>query len=271
MRLAAFALVLLTGPVAATAAQLDEAAPGLTGVTYFDLVKLLIPDLAPDGRGGASGSLPLPRRTLEAAAARSPNPVIATPRAITPLELPPADKMVAFVLELAPAQGPEDASDVLVLVDSQRELRLLDAIELNDETTAAPKIAVSGDLGERAPLLEFTSERAIAGGRLATTALAFVHDGHFTLLAQFTALNEAGCGFRRAQTAEVKTVGAANPYRSAQVRVVDRVAAAEGCKDKPKLRPGEKTYATTWEWSRAAQRFQPSNSDMTLLERDNKR
>ena len=270
-RLAAGALVLLAGLAAAGAAEINDPAPGLAGVTYFDLVKLLIPDLAPVGRGGASGSLLLPRRGLETAAPRSQNLVIAAPRAILPLDLPASGKQLALIVELAPAQGPDDTTAILMLVDLQRDLHLLDAIQLNDETTPAPKIAVAGELAERAPLLEFTSERAFAGGRIAATELAFIRDGHFAPLAQFSTLSEAGCGFRRSQSADIKLTGTASPYRAAQVRIVDRIAAAEGCKDKPKLRPGDKTYVTTYAWSRAAQRFTPSNSDMALLERDNRR
>jgi len=270
-RLAAGALALLASFAGAGAAEIGDPAPGLAGVTYFDLVKLLIPDLAPDGRGGASGSLLLPRRSLDMPGAKSQNPVIAAPRAISPLDLPASGRQLAFVVELAPAQGADDTSAILELVDVQREIRLLDAVQLNDETSNPPKIAVLGELAERAPLLALTSERTAAGGRIATTELAFVRDGRFAPLGGFSTLSESGCGFRRSQSAEIRPTGTPSPYRAVEVRIVNRVAAAEGCRDKPKLRPGEKSYATTFVWSRAAQRFQPSNSDLVLLERDNRR
>ena len=259
------ALLWLAAGRMAAAASLTDTVPGHAGVRFFDLMKLVIPDLAPDGRGGV-GSRTVPFKAADGKDAGADPPATITLDTVDVMAIPGQPDRVILLADLGPSEGNVADAVVLALFALAPAPRLLDVAEVGLDryvSFGAPRPAL---LAPGAPLILIDNTHSDADENFTHTEAIFVRGSRFFLITDLYTLNDYGCTFRRDQDAAFSTLADAGPYRAVHVRVRQTITLThDACNDEKPPRAGVTTYQATWRWDEKQAAFVTHSPDLARL------
>lgn len=275
LRVVLAALMLLMGAVGGAVAQpalLPEAADALpagAGGTYLDLLQLLMPGIAVNGRTYSGGRQPAGIRHLEGGgeddvglAPTGPLGLIAVP-----LRSGGMDR-IALLVDFGSTEYTLDFA-ILALFDVEGEPRLLDAADIasGQWTSFMDPVRLSVSAGDDLLVTQSTHHNSSQG--YATASLILVRDDRFELVDTIGSFSDKDCAYERSQDLTVEQ-GSGEPVADIVARVTElTVLTAEDCNGRAGPEPGSRTITVTYRWDSAAQRYMPDSDAFAQLAREN--
>jgi hypothetical protein len=245
-------------------------------VTYFDLVKQIVPDL--DGlpvHGEPTAHTIVPYRHIEGDDAKT---VPAGPVAIqllTALTIKADGKSrLALLADLGPSDGAVAEFALLALFDMTDQPKLLDLVEVGTDrlTGFAGKPL---PLGDGADLVTIDSDHFNSNEDFVGTEFIFARNNRFQLAGSLFTFDVRLCASRCSQEPVITT--AADPgrrYRRILVAVNESVTLEPdrtGCSGEKIPRPFWRTYHAIYRWNAARKDFEITSGDLQKLDRENKK
>ena len=236
-------------PATAERFELGQPVPGQAGKTWFDAVKLVVPDLIWQG-DNATGATSIPLRSVD-----SNDNELASPEAefivhgvdVEPL-LAEGRALTLVSFGLGPAAG--WAAEIEALAVFDENLALLDAINIGqDKLNEIRGTPIRISAADEAVLTY--SEHFNSNQTYGLYALLMVKDGKFQTIDIVGTLGDRWCGHERTQALAVSSQDAGIGYWPITVTVtaVQKATADKDCGDEVRQPGFERTYATTYNWS----------------------
>jgi hypothetical protein len=273
MRFAAYffaASLCACGSSSAPAADLFATVPGHAGLTYFALMKRLVPDLKRDGQGGASGHEVVPFEHLLGKDLKGDPPETIALSSVDVMTIPDDPTRIVLLADLGPSEGFVADAQLLALFALEPAPKLLDVAEVGTDRFTGFRTGPALMLAPRAPLILIVNENNDAGVSYDQIAMIFVRDDRFRLIDSVTAFSQATCSHRRTQVPSFETLVDAGPYSAIRVTVAERVVAThEDCGDDKAPRPHVATYQGTYRWDEKRQNFATPSTQLKRLAAEN--
>jgi hypothetical protein len=268
------ALLWLGGAPAAGAAGLDTAIPGHPGVTAFDLMKLVVTDLALDGDGGAAGHTTVPFAHIQGKdqTGAPPETINLDGSKLDLMPIPGDPSRILLLADLGPKDGFVADAQALALIALAPTPRLLDVVEVGmDRVTVFGQKAKPLMLAPRVPLILIESGHNDSDQDFTTIEMMFIRGDRFQWIGDFTTLDEEVCDYKRLEPWYVSALPDVGPYPALHVSVVERVTltGGNGCGDRTAPRPRVTSYQANYRWDARAQRFLTPSTEMHRLAKEN--
>jgi hypothetical protein len=256
------------GLAAASAAEVAfpapvDAVPGTNGVTYLDLLREIVPDLA-EADGVYRGKTVMPLRHVAGPDRQAEPPQEPTVADFSVLPLAGSGRILLLV-DLGMAKDAAEGYAVLALFDPAGKPRLVDAADVAfDRTTWFLEPVMLGlDDGRLAVLtmsMHSNSDQAYV-----TTAIVLVGDRLELIDSVFT-FDEAVCAYERTQRLAIETrPDGAGPAAIAATVVDTTTPTGADCGEDAVPQPASATVAVTWRWDEAAKRYRPDSDALEKL------
>ena len=246
--------------------KLEDNIPGHTDVTYLDLAKLIVPDLAKVA-DGYQGHAVVDVRHIDGPDSREepPETIVNPSLASVPIRVGGRDRLLVLV-DLG---GSEDAvADfaVLALYDLSAKPHLLDAADIgyDRDTYFRDPALLAVTEGSDAILTMSTHFNSSQG--YVTTALILPRNDRLELIDTVLTFDEKACAFERAQ-ASVFRVLAASPDHFAPIEATVTETTTPGEQDCGSEVPEAATrrITVTYRWDDAASRYVPDSDAFDRL------
>jgi hypothetical protein len=274
--LSVVALFWLGGATGVGAAGLDAAIPGHPGVTAFDLMKLVVTDLALDDDGGAVGHVTVPFAHIQGKdqAGAPPETINLDGSKLDTMAIPGDPSRILVLVDLGPQDGFVADAELLALIALAPAPKLLDVVEVGmDRVTVFAEKAKPVMLAPRSPLILIESGHDDSDQDFTTIEMMFIRNDRFQWIGGFSTLDEQVCGYKRLEPWFVWPLPGAGPYPALHVSVVERVTrtGANGCGDQVAPRPRVTRYQANYRWDARAQRFVTRSTEMQQLAKENEK
>ena len=268
------ALLLALAPAARAADDLSNPVAGHPGFTQFDLLKLVVTDLAHDADGSVGGKTVVPFVHLEGkdALVDLPDPLKVVSIEVVPMPGDPSREIM--LADFGQSEGFVADGELMMLFSLDPKPRLLDVVQVGSDRFVAWVKPVEM-LAKDAPLLVIESEHDNSNQAYLSTAMATVRGDKFIWIDSIFTFNEHYCGWQRMQTPAIKphpVKGSA--YAAIDVRAVEETSRIEGdeCGDDKIPKPSKRVFDTLYVWNLAKKTFTPNNKSIeTLSKEDQKR
>ena len=255
----------------ASGADLSDPVPGHPGFTQFDLLKLVVTDLARGDDGSASGTKTVPFVHIEGKDSGIDLPGDLTVVSIEVMPMPGDPSREIMLADFGPSEGFVANAELMALFSLDSKPRLLDVTEVGSDRFVAwhnPPDMLAHD----APLLLIESEHDNSNESYLSTAMVTVRGDKFHWIDSVFTFSDSLCSFQDFQQPTFKprpTKGSA--YASIDVRVVEesKLTGEDGCNDELKPSKSHKrVYETLYRWDPAKRDFKPSNKVLERLQKE---
>jgi hypothetical protein len=250
--------------------ELSSAVPGHQDITYFDLAKMVVPDLTAGDDGFYKGSAPIEMRDiLGGDDGGSPPETINLPNAaVLPIKSGGKDRLT-MLFDLGQAQDSAEGFAVLALYDLTGKPKLLDAVNVGTDQSSyfrdPGKLAVSpGDDVLVTMSTHFNSNQGYVG-----TILILVRNDRFEPIDQISTFDENVCAYKRTQDLSFRTPGGEKPYAAIKVTVTDATKpSGESCEE-PAPKAVSHDISVTYHWDKARSRYVRNSDAFEKLSAEN--
>lgn len=256
------------GLAAASAAEVAFPAPGDTvpgaqAVTYLDLLREIVPDLA-EADGVYRGKTVVPLRHIAGPDRQAEPPQEPTVADFSVLPLAGSGRILLLV-DLGMAEDAAEGYAVLALFDPAGKPRLVDAADVAFDRTTWFLEPVMLDLGDGRLAVLTMSMHSNSDQAYVTTAIVLVGDRLELVDSVFT-FDETACAYERTQRLALETrPDGAGPAAIAATVVDTTALTGADCGDDPVPQPASATVAVTWRWDEAAKRYRPDSDALEKL------
>jgi hypothetical protein len=254
---------------------------GHPSVTYFDLVRQIVPDLdSPPAQTLSQPAAPtahtiVPYRHIEGENAKTDPAGPVAIQLLSRFEVRADGKpRLALLADLGPSDEAVAEFTLLALFDMTDRPKLLDVVEVGTDrfTGFAGKPL---PLGHGSDLITIVSDHFNSNEDFVATELLFVRNDRFRLIGSIFTFNVRLCASRRTQSPAIAThADAGGGYHEIQVAVheaVTREPDRTGCSGEKIPRPFKRTYQATYRWSKSRGKFEAIAGDLQKLDRENKK
>ena len=252
--------------------ELNSAVPGHRDVTYFDLAKMIVPDLKAGDDGFYKGSAPIEvRDILGGDNGGSPPETINLPNAAVLAIKAGGKDRLAMLYDLGQAQDSAEGFAVLALYDLTGKPRLLDAVNVAvDRSTSfrePGKVSIAdGDDAVVTTSTHFNSNQGYAG-----TMLIMMRKDRFQLIDAIYTFDENYCAYRRTQNLAFRSLGGHKPFAPIKATVTDAtVPSKESCDEAPPKATSH-DISVTYRWDRAKSRYVRNSDAFEKLSAENEK
>lgn len=250
--------------------ELNSPIPGHQDITYFDLAKMIVPDLKAGDDGFYKGSAPIEMRDiLGGNDGGSPPETVNLPNAAVIAVKAGGKDRLAMLLDLGQAQDSAEGFAVLALYDLTDKPKLLDAVNVGTDQSSyfrdPGKLAISPDDDALITMsTHFNSNQGYVG-----TILILVRNDRFEPIDQINTFDENVCAYRRTQDLSFQTRGGERPYGSIEVTVTDATKpSGESCEEEaPKA--VSQDISVTYRWDDKASRYVRDSDAFEKLSAEN--
>lgn len=279
MNLLRLVLALVLLPLLSTAAgaqavsfpELDSSLPGRKDVSYLDLARMVVPDLAKKD-GFYVGSAPIKMRDIAAADNDTlpPETVSFLNAAVLAVKADGKDRL-AMLFDLGQAADTADGYAALALYDISGKPTLLDVTNVaGDRWTSfvePGKLRLSdGDDALVTMSMHLNSEQ-----NYVSMPLIMVRNDRFELIDMIGTFNENLCAYRRTQDPAFQAVADGQPYAAIKVTVTDAtVPNDQSCDDAPP-KAASQEISVTYHWDAKASRYVADSDAFKKLAADNEK
>ncbi|TJV69601.1 MAG: hypothetical protein E5X76_23585 [Mesorhizobium sp.] len=252
--------------------ELGSTVSGHQDVTYFDLAKMIVPDLQAGDDGFYKGSAPIEMRDiLGGNDGGSPPETINLPNAAVLAIKAGGKERLTMLLDLGQAQDSAEGFAVLALYDLTGKPRLLDAVNVGtDQSTYfrdPGKLAIGpGDDALITMSTHFNSNQGYVG-----TILILVRNDRFEPIDQINTFDENVCAYKRTQDLSFQTRGSEKPYAAIRVTVTDATkASGESCEE-PAPKAVSHDISVTYHWNKKTSRYAADSDAFKRLSAENEK
>lgn len=262
-------------PASAQASVVDlaDGVPGQKNLTYFDLLRLVVPDLSRSGKDGASGHKTVAFTHIEGKDARVEPPETMTLASVVMLPIPGETDRILLLADLGQPEDAAASASLLMLFALTPQPRLLDVTEVGTDRFTGLRDGALQMLAPGTPLLLIDSSHFNSNQNYNSTEMIFIRQDHFALIESVFTFHDSSCSYDRTQVPEFTLLPSRGPFQAVQVRVRETVELTEqDCGDeKPPLAKVTR-YEAIYRWDAARQRFVTSSDALQrLLDADKKR
>jgi hypothetical protein len=255
------ALAILAFAVAPARAEMPiEDVPGHPGVSYADLMKQAMPDLALRDDGAWAGTIPGKDGGDFAFAS------------ISALKVREAGK--TRLLLLTDSEASEDFTEILaVFDDAPATPRLLDTEDVGNDRLVSFGAATM-PLAEGTDLFFVENQHSNSDQSYLDTAAMFLADGKLKLAAEVFTFSEALCAYETTQTPAFKTVAEKDAkYRAVVVSVAVKTTLSdlECSGDAKRPKPGTRVWRDTYRWDAAKREYRATTHALDRLAKENEK
>ncbi len=244
--------------------DLADGVKGHDGITYLDLARAIVPDLAA-AKGGYFGGAPAALRQIDgfgwsdgASGQAGPVSLMALP-----YRTGGRDRLAALI-KLGPGGG-----TALALYDLSSAPKLLDALDIAlDRFTgfAGPgRLAI----GSGTDVLLVDGRHFNSSQGYAATTLLTVEGDRIVPVDTIYTLDERGCNYRRTQQLSFSAAPDAGGHAPILAEVVDAVEATDEQCNEPPPEPSSSIIGVTYRWDGA--RYKPDSDAFTRLAEENEK
>ena len=266
-------LWLWTAPGRADLVKPGDPVAGHAGLTYFDLMKMVVTDLTPQDVGDeGSARRIVDYRHIEGKDAKT---VPAGPVAIKylePLVLHGDGKTrLALMADLGPSDEAVAEFVLLALFDLHGKPKLLDVVEVGtDRLTGFSDIPLL-PLGHGSDLIRLSSDHFNSDEDYVNTELIFVRNGRFRLVDAVYTYNVRMCTYQLTEWPAVKTMAdRGRRYRRIKITIPEKVALQhEDCGDEQAPQPFVRTFHAAYRWNAHRRAFVTTSSNLDKLAEEN--
>ncbi|RWO74666.1 MAG: hypothetical protein EOS17_02425 [Mesorhizobium sp.] len=250
--------------------ELGSALPGRTDVTYLDLARMVIPDLAADKDCFYRGGLPIEMRHIEGPDSGGSPPETSgfSNAAVLAIKAGGKDRL-AMLFDLGDSPDSAEGYAVLALYDITAKPKLLDAVNVAlDRGTyfhEPGRLSVSAN----DDVLITMSAHFNSSQNYVITPLIMIRDDKFEPIDMIYTFDENLCAYSRKQDVTLQTVGDGQPYAAIKVTVTDStVLNGESCDDTPP-RPESHEISVTYHWDKKTSRYTKDSDALDKLAGEN--
>jgi hypothetical protein len=251
------AAAMLACPAAALAApdlpEVTDGVPGHPGVTYLDLLRQAIPDLAMNAADKrVEGHLKSLRHIFgKQSEGALPDPLVADFLEVRHIKAGGRPRL-AVLVDLGQSDESAQSTTLLALYDDAPKPRLLDAIDVGvDKDTGFNENPSQIALGPGDDALVVQSGHGNSNQSYQARLVIYVRGDRFRLIDDVFVLSDNACGYQRDET-PVFTTKPAAPYATLEVTVTEALKhLGEDCGDEAAPAPYVHTYRATYSWDAA--------------------
>jgi hypothetical protein len=272
-------LIFALGAPAGAAAQVEVGArvPGSADLTYADLLKQVVPDLAL-ADGEATGTQVQPLRHIAQGFGGDPPANVAI-RTVHTLALEAEGRRRLLVLaHLGASEDRVEETVVLALFDQEPSPKLLDAVDVGMDRFTSLGQPPLLRIGPKDEAIVTTSSHHNSHQSYRTTALLAVQGGRFKLIDTFSTLGDRVCKGRDELRNSQTLSFAAEPskgerYHAIRATVIEgETVKAGACGGKEgRARASSRRWSASYRWSEAGQAFVRSSDALKNLEARNEK
>jgi hypothetical protein len=260
----------------ALAVDLDENVPGHAGLTYFDLAKLLVTDLAPGAEGaGAVGHAVVPFTHIEGRTqtGEPPETINLNSTDVEAMDIPGDPSRILLLVDLGQQEGFVAHAELLGLISLTTAPKLIDVVEVGmAESTAFGQKTKPIMLAARTPLILIANEHDNSDESFVTTEMIFVRADRFQLIGAFATFDEKQCAYTRSEDPSLAIFADRGAYPALHVAVRARIdpTGVEGCGEQEKAPRARTTnYQAVYRWDSQARRFVTRSAQLKMLAGEN--
>jgi hypothetical protein len=255
--------------------EAHDAVPGHPGVTYLDLLRQVIPNLADNAANhDVEGQLEEPVRNLGGKAFEgvAPDPVVVGLIEDVRFKAGGKDR-IAIMADLGPDPDRAYNAALLALYDDAAKPKLLDFADVGlDREVSFSFPGRKLALGPGDDALITYSEHSNSGQGYQSRLLVFVRNGRLRLIGYLFLLWDQGCGWTREETPTWSTrPDPGSPYPEIDVAVSEVLTSEDvGCDQKPP-RAYSRTWRGSWRWNAAKRDWVAGPGDLRKLDKLNQK
>ncbi|MDX8498341.1 hypothetical protein RFM99_07905 [Mesorhizobium sp. VK4C] len=251
--------------------ELSSPVPGHQDITYLDLAKMVVPDLAAGDDGFYKGSAPIEmRHIIDGDEGGLPPESINLPNAaVLPIKTGGKDRLT-MLFDLGQAQDSAEGFAVLALYDLTGKPRLLDAVNVATDRNSyfrdPGKLALGpGDDALITMSMHFNSSQGYV-----STILILVRDDRFEPIDRIDTFDENVCTYKRTQDLTFQTQGD-EPYAAIKVTVTDATApSGESCEEAAP-QAASHDISVTYHWDASKSRYVADSDAFEKLSAENEK
>jgi hypothetical protein len=264
-------LIALAAAGGAAADEVSDPVPGRPDLSYFHLMRLVVPDLRGGRYGSASGHRMVAFRHIAGSDAFTPPPNLIVLGNLEAMPVPGRRDRLVVLADLGPSEGAETEVQVLALFRVGGAPRLLDVVEVGSDRVVGLRDRTPAMLGPGAPLILVSSARDSASQGSDATDMVFIDHDRFRRIGSVATFGDQGCAYRRVQEPAFSVLRSPGAYRTVAVRVREEVtrtradcAAAESAP-----RAGVRILQGRYVWDARRRRYVAHDAELTRLAREN--
>ncbi|PBC01210.1 hypothetical protein [Mesorhizobium sp. WSM3860] len=274
----ALALVLLSWLRVSAAAQdvsfpdLGSAVPGHKDVTYLDLARMVIPDLAPNADGFYHGGLPIEMRHIEGPdSGGSPPETSSLPNAAVLAIKAGGKDRFTMLFDLGDSADSAEGYAVLALYDLTGKPALLDAVNVAVDRSTYFREPNKLSVGAGDDILVTMSTHFNSSQSYVITPLIMVRNDKFELIDMIYTFDERLCAYSRKQDIALRAIAGGQAHAAIKATVTDAtVPSEESCEDAPP-KASSKDISVTYHWNKKASRYVAGSDALKRLSAENEK
>jgi hypothetical protein len=244
--------------------------PGHPRISYFDLLKQVVPDLTVE-KGTATGRKIGTLRNIAGPDSGAGAPDVIKISSLQAVTFQAQGKpVIAILAEIGTVEDSVEQPVVLAIFEDSEQPRILDFVDVGmDRLTGfgEPKLLRIGPI-DQAILTH--SQHFNSNENFGSQALIFVRDGKLQLIDIFSTFSVSLCSRRDTQALSFRArpAGRSAPYFAITASLKDqRVRTGETCKGEKRLAPRNRTVTTTYVWNAATRQFKPTSDAIKRVEK----
>lgn len=276
MRTALLAIVCLCCWTASSRAGLvrpSDPVAGHPGVSYFDLMKMVVTDLAPESAGDTAKAHQIVNyRHIEGKSAKTDPAGPVELNSLEPLVIRTNGRTrLALMADLGPSDEAVAEFVLLALFDLHGKPKLLDVVEVGTDRLTGFSDHPLLPLGHRSDLIRLSSDHFNSNEDFVNTELIVVRHDRFQLLDAVYTYNAKSCTYQLTEWPAVIT----RPYRRSRYRRViltipEKVALEHtDCGDEKAPQPFVRTFRAIYRWNARRHAFVTTSSSLDKLGEEN--
>jgi hypothetical protein len=255
----------------------SDAVAGHGGLTYFDLMRMVVTDLAPESAGAkATAHQIVNYRHIEGKDSKTDPEGAVAIKYLEPLEIhTEGAARLVLMADLGPSDGAVAEFVLLALFDIGGGPKLLDVVEVGTDRLTGFADKPLSPLGHGSDLIRVDSDHFNSNEDFVNTELIFVRDDRFQLIEALYTFNVRTCTYRLTEWPAVRTDSdRSRRYRQIVLTVSEKVELEDDsgdCGDDKAPRPFVRTFGATYRWNTRRRTFVTASSDLEKLAKENDR
>ncbi|RVA88934.1 hypothetical protein EN910_26755, partial [Mesorhizobium sp. M7A.F.Ca.CA.004.01.1.1] len=239
-------------------------------VTYLDLARMVIPDLAADKDGFYRGGLPIEMRHIEGPDGGGSPPETSgfSNAAVLAIKAGGKDRLT-MLFDLGDSPDSAEGYAVLALYDITAKPKLLDAVNVALDRGTYFREPGKLSVGANDDVLITMSAHFNSSQNYVITPLIMIRDDKFEPIDMIYTFDENLCAYSRKQDVAFQGIADGQPYAAIKVTVTDStVLNGESCDDTPP-RPESHEISVTYHWDKKTSRYTKDSDALDKLAGEN--
>lgn len=260
-----------TAPGWAGLVKPSDPVPGHSGLTYFDLMKMVVTDLDPASAGDeAAAHQIVDYRHIEGKGAKTIPEGAVGIESLEPLAIhTDGESRLVLMADLGPSDEAVAEFVLLALFDIGGKPKLLDVVEVGTDRLTGFSDKPRLPLGHGTDLIVVDSDHFNSDEDFVNTELIYVRNDRFRLAEALYTYNSKSCTYQLTEWPAIKTLAdRGRRYRRIVLTVPEKVALQPDfadCGDEKAPRPFVRTFRAAYRWNPHRRTFVAASGNLDEL------